>query len=679
MTDDVSPEQQTATIGDEELVALLQDEERLAVSFRDSDIAAEQELAIDYYEAKPFGDEEEGRSQVVTPDVAEVVDYMSISVLRTCVSGDRVVEFEAKEEEDVEAADEATEAVSYTFMRAQNGYKVLGDWLQSGLLEKYGVVKTSVVEETRKRRERFKAESEDDLAAIMEMDGTPVASTQLEDGTWIIDVETKRSYKCYRDMPIPSEEFLFSSQCRDVDDMGYKCHRTRKTISELVEMGFDRDLVESLPESNPAYNDSRTSARWDNEILGGDTKLPGMRRVWLCEEYVNVDRNDDGIAELLQVFRVDGVILSIEEVEENPFAVFTPYPRAHRMVGNSLADKVMDIQRVRSVIMRQTLDGMYLTNNPRMWLPNECQTEDTIDDLLTVRPGGIVRGRSAGGNKPEPLYEPFDVTRGMAILELMTGERESRTGITRMNQGLDADALNKTATGTALMQAQGQQMEEYIARNFAEAMARLFAKKLRLMIETGDPIAVKVEGGFKTVDPKTWKPDLDVSIRVGLGSGRKDQRLLYRNQLLAFQQQALQAGLITPEHVYRNVSGWIKDASLGNPTDLWLDPNSDEGKAHMAQMAQNQQPDPKMAAVEQKGQIDTAKLQQQAQSDQAKLMLQAQSNAAKAQQEEHKAELETSLELRRQDLEQQLAHIKLLGELAGHAIKADRPGGSLAA
>lgn len=664
MTDDALP--QTATIGDEELVALLQDEERLAISFRDSDLAAEQELAIDYYEAKPFGDEEEGRSQVVTPDVAEVVDYMSISVLRTCVSGDRVVEFEAKEEEDVEAADEATEAVSYTFMRAQNGYKVLGDWLQSGLLEKYGVVKTSVVEETRKRRERFKAESEDDLAAIMEMDGTPVASTQLEDGTWIIDVETKRSYKCYRDMPIPSEEFLFSSQCRDVDDMGYKCHRTRKTISELVEMGFDRDLVESLPESVPAYNDSRTSARWDNEILGGDTKLPGMRRVWLCEEYVNVDRNDDGIAELLQVFRVDSVILSIEEVEENPFAVFTPYPRAHRMVGNSLADKVMDIQRVRSVIMRQTLDGMYLTNNPRMWLPQECQTDDTIDDLLTVRPGGIVRGR--GPARPEPLYEPFDVTRGMSILELMTGERESRTGITRMNQGLDADALNKTATGTALMQAQGQQMEEYIARNFAEAMARLFAKKLRLMIATGDPIAVKVEGGFKTVDPKTWKPDLDVSIRVGLGSGRKDQRLLYRNQLLAFQQQALQAGLITPEHVYRNVSGWIKDASLGNPTDLWLDPNSDEGKAHMAQMAQNKQPDPKMAAVQQKGQTD-----------QAKMLLDAQNKGAQLQQKQDEAVMDANLEMRRQDIEADIAREQQLVDLAGHVTKANRPGGSLAA
>lgn len=680
MTDDALLDEQDVAIGDEALVALLQDEERLAVSFRDGDLAAEQELAIDYYEAKPFGDEEEGRSQVVTPDVAEVVDYMSISVLRTCVSGDRVVEFEAKEQEDVEAADEATEAVSYTFMRGQDGYKVLGDWLQSGLIEKYGVVKTSVVQEVRKRRERLKVEDEDTLSRVMDGEfGEPVAQTQLDDGALLIDVESRRATKRYLDMPIPSEEFLFSSRCRDVDDMGYKCHRTRKTLSELVEMGFDRDLVESLPESSPAYTDSRATSRWDDEILGGETKLPGMRRVWLCEEYVNVDRNDDGIAELLQVFRVGETILAIEEVEENPFAVFTPFPRAHRMVGNSLADKVMDIQRVRSVIMRGTLDGMYLTNNPRMWLPNECQTDDTIDDLLTVRPGGIVRGRSAGGHRPEPLYEPFDVQRGMAILELMTGERESRTGITRLNQGLDADALNKTATGTALMQAQGQQMEEYVARNFAEAMARLFAKKLRLMIATGDPIAVKVEGGFKTVDPKTWKPDLDVSIRVGLGSGRKDQRVLFRNQLLQFQQIALQAGLITPEHLYRNIAGWIRDTALGNPNDYWLDPNSEDGKAHVAQLAQNQQPDPKMAAVQQKAEADQAKLAQKAQADQTTAILKAHTEGAKLQQQMDKDVMEANLEMRRQDLEAELARQKSMTDLAGHAIKANRPGGSLAA
>ena len=671
-------------MSEEHLAALLQDEERLAASYRSTELADQQRLAIAYYESEPFGDEEEGRSQVVTSDVAEVVDYMAISILRTCVSGDRVVEFEAKEAEDEESATEASEAVNYVFMRGQNGYKVLVDWLQSGLVEKIGVVKTSAVRDTKRRRERLTDVSEDVLASLMDEPGIKVlAVTPDEEGgdldemgqpvaKYTVDVETQQPRTRFVDMPIPSEEFLFSSRMRDVDDMGYKCHKTLKTKSELIEMGFDRDTIEGLPLSFSMISyDIRHSERWNDEGLIPQTAIPGMEKVWLREEYINIDMNGDGLAELVQVFRVENVILSVQEVEENPFVVFTPFPRAHRMVGNSLADKVMDIQRIRSVVLRQTLDGIYLTNSPRMWLPDECQNENTIDDLLTVRPGGIVRGKGAGG-APAPLYEPFSAQNGLAMIEQLVGERESRTGITRLNQGLDADALNKTATGTALMQAQGQQQEEFIARNFAEAMAKLFMKKLRLMIAAGDPIAVKIEGGYKTVDPSSWSDDLDVSIRVGLGSGRKDQRLLYRNQLLQYQQLGMQAGLVAPEHLYRNISGWIRDASLGNPDDFWIDPTKP------GYQPPQQQPDPKAEAEKAKVQLAAQTAQAKAQNDQAKLMLQAQQGAMKLQAEQDKAAMQANLEIRRQEIEAQLEREKQAMALAGHAMKANRPGGSLA-
>jgi hypothetical protein len=679
------------------LVALLQNEERLAASYRSTELADQQQAAIEYYEAMPFGDEEEGRSQVVSPDVAEVVDYMTISVLRTCISGDRVVEFEAKEEADKDSADEATEAVNYIFMRGQDGYKVLSDFLQSGLVEKIGVIKTSARREVKRRRERVEGVTEDVLAALMDepiikviavtpseegpeeaSEGVPLAQGMpgIVPTTYLVDVETTKPIVCFVDMPIPSEEFLFSARMRDVDDIGYKCHKCLKTKSDLVEMGFDREQIEGLPLSfsNISY-DIRHTTRWQDEGLLPDTPVPGLEKVWLREEYLNIDLNDDGVAELVQVFRVEGEILSIQEVEQNPFVVFTPFPRAHRMVGNSLADKVMDIQRIRSVILRQTLDGIYLTNNPRTWLPDECQNENTIDDLLAVRPGGIVRGKGSGG-KPEPLYEPFQAQNGLAMMEMLVGERESRTGITRLNQGIDADAVNKTATGTALMQAQGQQFEEFIARNFAEAMARLFKKKLRLMIDAGDPVAVKVEGGYKTVDPKTWSDDLDVSIRVGLGSGRKDQRLMYRAQLLQFQQLGMQAQLCGPEHLYRNIAGWIKDAALGNPADFWQDP-----KAKDAPGPQQSPPDPKMIEAQTRAQAQQSKMQMQAvetqrkaQADQTNAIIKAQSATIQAQQKQQQAELNAQIELRRQDMERELAHEKMMADLAGRAF---RLGGSL--
>ena len=388
------------------------------------------------------------------------------------------------------------------------------------------------------------------------------------------------------------------------------------------------------------------------------------------------------------MFRVDDVILDAEEVDEAPFVVWCPFPRAHRLVGHSLADKVMDLQRVKSVILRQQLNGLYLTNNPRMYVPQDCMTEDTIDDLLTVRPGGIVRGK--GASKPEPLYEAFDMSKGMTMLEYITGERESRTGITRLNQGLDADALNKTATGTALMQAQGQQMEEYVARNFAEALARLFAKKVRLMAAVGKPFAVKIDRQARLVDPTAWPTGLSANVRVGLGSGRKDQRLAYRAQMLDMQKEALPVGLASKRTIFRNLAAMVRDAGLGIPTDYFIDPMSPEGQAAGSAPPP---PHPDLVKAQADAQAAAQRLMLDRQKAEAELALGQQHGAAKLQLERDKAIAEAALERERMALEYGLAERRFTEQggrrrprgRRGHAptpapenpIAATRPGGAL--
>lgn len=697
-------------ITDEELVSLLRDEERSAISWRDTTLADDQANAIEYYEAEPFGDEEEGRSQVVVPAVAEVVDYTQVSVLRTVCSGDRVVEFEpgdtdqipempeapekpsgdpqdpnaqpqfeayaqAKaqydqqmapfrkwEKQRIQAAEDATEAVNYIFMRRQNGYRVLLDWLQSGLIEKIGIVKTACVTERKKIKEQITI-PEEGLALLADEGIKPTEATQNEDGTFTVTIERTQEVKTYPDYPIPSEEYLFAARTKDEDSAEYQAHRSRKTLSALVEMGFDRETVEGLPTEDSIVDlDQRAIERWDDEQVENVTRPLAMRKVWLLEEYIRVDRDGDGIAELLKVFRVHDVILESEEVDESPFVTWTPFPRAHRMVGNSQAEKVMDIQRVQSVLLRQALDGTYMTNAPRMGVNVEGMVEETLDDLLTVRPGAVVRYRGSG-NKPEPLNDSFDIQKSLGMIEYMEGQRESRTGITRLNQGLDEDTLNKTASGQAQLQATGQQMEEFIARNFAEAMARLFAKKLRLMAEHGSPIALKVDGSYRRVDPSSWDAGMNVAVRVGLGSGRKEQRLLYRGQLASFQQQALPYGLTNPKKMYNNVAAMVRDSGLGNPDDYWVDPDSDDFKPPEPQQ------DPAMAKAQadmqiaqQRAQFDAQQAQQQQELETAKaqaaIETQQQLGTAKLQAERDHAELKLQLERDRYTAEADLARAK---------------------
>lgn len=637
-----------AGIDDDELLSLLKREQDGAVSYRNGSLADDQANALEFYDARPFGDEVDGQSQVVTPDVAEVVDYMTVSVARTCVSGDNVVEFEARQPGREDAAQEATEAVSQSFMRDQDGYKVIVGWLQSGLIEKIGVVKAACMTERRNVRRSVTVDVEQ--LAMLDAEGSLLDYADNGDGSFTARTQQKVERKRYVSPTVPSEEMLFAARTRHEDDTGYIAQRSRVTRSTLIEMGFDRIAVDALePDSSAAWwNEAQANVRWGSD---GDVDRTGpMSEVVLMEEYIRADRDGDGVAELLKVFRVGDTILETEEVDEQPFVVFCPFPRAHRLVGDSLAEKVMDLQRIRSVITRQTIDGVMLSNRPRAQIDENAIGDTTIDDWLTPGPGVLVRTRQGG--EIRPVVEGFDSTSGLNLLQFLVGERESRTGITRLNQGLDADALNKTATGTALMQAQGQQMEEYVARNFAEALGRLFAKFVRLMIAEGDPLMVRLDGEFREADPSAWDGDMPVMVRVGLGSGRKEQRLQYWQLLIQDQMGLTQTGspLVSPENLYRARDGAIRDMGLGNPNEFYTDPATQE--------PQPEKPDPAMAEVQGKLQLEQQKQQQDHERAMGDLMLQQQKQEASVAIEAKKADDQAEVQRGRAALEAELARDK---------------------
>ena len=188
---------------------------------------------------------------------------------------------------------------------------------------------------------------------------------------------------------------------------------------------------------------------------------------------------------------------------------------------------------------------------PRPIVDSRLADADTYSDILNPIPGSPIRAPGGAGTV-QPFQTGFDIGKSMQAMEWLTGERESRTGITRLNQGLDADALNKTATGTALMQSQGQQQEEFIARNLAETLSRLFLKKYRLMRAEGDPFKVKVDGQYKEVDPSQWPEEVNMIVRVGLGSNSKDKRIQARMALAQLMAEGTQIGDVEPKHGHRN-------------------------------------------------------------------------------------------------------------------------------
>jgi hypothetical protein len=651
-----------------DLLAFLQQEETRG---RLESLELRAETALKSYNGDYYGDEVDGCSKVVSRDVAETVDYMNVSVLRTFVSGDRVVEFEPDNFNDEQAADDATEVMHRDF--ARKGYSLLHDWLKEGNISTLGIVK-SCVEQRKTRTEAIVPTALHDELGVIESDEPFIDPADGIEKSRVALLQDAPTY--FRDYLVPLEEFRISPEARDPDDAVYIAHACPKTLSELVAMGFDRDDVESA--QGDFVPDVLSQARDDGlNMLGVDRQGPN-RRVMLMEEYILYDADGDGIAERLCVHRVGNTVLRIEPVDYQPFVIYCPFPMPGRLAGHSLADKVTDIQRVNTALFRLSLDGLYRNLAPRTYVPDECVNENTYDDLLTVIPGGLVRFK--GANKPEP--EAKNDVSGVAFqaIEFMIGQRESRTGITRLNQGLDADALNKTATGTALMQAQGQQMEEYLARNFAEAVARLMRLKLKLRARYGSPMRLRVDGEYREIDPSQWPEDMEVMIRVGLGSGRKDQRLQNRMMLLQIQREVMLGGLpiVTPEHIYKSMAGVVKDANLGSPADFVSDPST--------LPPQPPKPDPEMAKVQGEMQLKAADLQGKQQESSAKIAIAQQESqqniqlaTAKAQFEQAQAiaQMEFERQLRVQELEHQkeLAYYKANQDAE---VKKYRQGGSLA-
>lgn len=697
------------------LLSYLQSEEMRAL---DASLNEDRKIALDFYHGRPFGDEMDGRSQLVTRDVAEVVDAMTVAIMRTVVS-DKVVEFEARESEDIDApegedpaqmqmyrqavqkagreaqdrAQDATALVAWQFMRAQSGYRIAHDCLKAGLLEKTGVFKTWA-EPTYEMVEGEALGSEIDAdEAIVAAEPIPDAYVMGPDGLLDQMYTVRRRVQGktrYRDEAVPNEEFRFSPEARELDDAAYIQHRTRCTLSALMK---DHGITEAEAEvlwddsnDTQSLSDARDEGRErkDSETSYGK----GInRQVWRKEEYTRWDMGD-GTDTLICVHRVGNTVLSIQEVDEQPFVIWCPFPMHHRIVGQSLADKTMDIQRVRSVLLRQAMDALYFANAPRPYIDMAQCDENTIDDVLSIVPGSPIRGR--GPNSVQFMTQPFAAPHAFTALEFMTGEREARTGVTRHNQGLAADTLNSTATGYKIQVEQGAQWEEYVARNYAEALAELFEKKLRLMKRYGAVEPIRTGGEFKRIDASSFEDEMDMTIRVGLGTGRKDARLQARMFVLEQQKEALMAGssLVDEDKIYNSMAGIISDSALGDPNMYVNDPAQSSGGD------EGEKKDPATIEAEGKVQLEQQRQQFEQQKAAAQMELDADKSAAivEAQREKsgleaelarNKAEFEADLAERKFQFEMQMAERKMLADIAMRqatqdaTVPVNREGGRL--
>ena len=648
------------TLSDEEIKARLDEEIRGAVGYASSEITSQRATALEYYYGQNFGNEVEGRSTYVSRDVADTIEWIMPSLMRVFAGGDQIVKFEPQGPEDEQNAAQATDYVNYIFQRQNDGFLALYTWFKDALLSKNGFMKVYWEEYTETKTENYEGLTDDEFAMILQ-DSQPEVLEHTEtpgpEGTLhAVKLRvSQKSGKCCV-VPIPPEEVLVSKNpVAPLHKNRFRAHRRRVTISELKEMGF-KD-VDDLSDNEAQFNEEKT-ARFsfdETDAVGNDEKDKASREVWLSECFLDLDVDGDGVAEERTIIMAGDKILQNEEGTTAALISITPIPLPHKLYGMSVADLVMDLQLLKSTVFRQILDNMYLANNGRYMALDGMVN---IDDLLTSRPGGIVRVKTFDAVKP--MQPPLLGAPAFNLLEYIDTIKENRTGVTRYNQGVDADSLNKTATGINQIMSASQQRVELIARVFAETGVKdLFYAILENVQKHQDKAkVVRLRNEWVPMDPREWKNKFDLTVMVGLGTGSKETQLAALNEEAQFQLAALESGLpvVTPENVY-NLRMKALEAKNIKGGDLFY--------THPSKMPPQQpQQDPAVVKAQMDAENDKAKLMVKAQSDQQKQATKAQSDQARFQLDTQKESAKIELERAKLRMEMQMEREKLEMEKA---------------
>lgn len=658
-----------ASLSDDEIRSICEAEISASSGFTSGELANERSAAMDYYLGEPYGDEVDGRSQIITREVLDTVEWVMPSLMRIYADAQNLVQFDPVGPEDEEAAEQETDRINYEFWKRNRGMYNLYTFCKDALLSKTGILKY-YVDSGREDREEFKGLNDIELMQLMDdptVQRELIEHEQTEAGHHaVFKVQIPPRIKIE---PCPPEEVGVNMDARSpyIQDCRFVWHRVRKSKGELISEGYDRKLVESLPTNDEADTEERLARRHLSDEADRGSYHPAMAQYWITECYIRVDRDDDGIEELLKVTLASGStsgagsrLLDVEEADCIPFVSATPNILTHKFHGLSIADLTMDLQRIKSTILRQVLDNTYLANNQRALVDED---RVNLDDYLTSRPGGAVRFK---GGAPGEVFSPIPSqpipAETFGLLEYLDEVRKQRTGVGDEVAALDRTSLANVNTGVfALAYDAARSKIELVARIIAEVgLVPLFKGLHTLMSKHIDrEEVVRLRGKWVPVNPSKWRAREDMTVMIGLGQSSRERRMMGLEKIQEMQAAAIGAGgmgaLLLPQHVYKATADYTELWGL-EPDLYWMDPAQAPPQQPKEPDAQQQLMQAQAQALMvdaqakmQKGQVDAYKAQAEMQIKQREFeirMAEAQAKneleALKARQVALKADMETA-------------------------------------
>ena len=590
-----------------------------AVDFIEAEISPQRIKAQRYFDGEVDIGHEDGRSKCVATKCREVVRGIKPSIQRIFLTNDKPVEFVPKGPEDVASAEQATSYISYKFQQ-HDGYKVLNDVFQDALVKKAGIAYVYYHDETKQDIHTYTNLSDEAFSMLVEDDDIEVIEHEMRMSLSVdamgMEIELpEHDAKITRTISngdihiesIPPEDFFVDRNARGMDNYYICGHSTEMRVGDLLGMGFELSDLDGLSGSEySVVNDEAEFARrgYSVDESQDENITAASKKVTVTQAYMELDIEGTGIPKLYQFLCAGSgyKVLDFYEADTAPYAIFECDPEPHAFFGTSLVDLVLTDQDAATSMLRGVLDNVALTNNPGLQI---MEGQVAVDDLLNNEIGRIVRVKSPGAITE--MVVPFTAGSTLPALQYFDQLVDNKTGVSKMAQGLDPDVL-KSSTATAVaasMEGQTGQAE-VIARNFAEGgMKQLFSLMLELMVKNADgEEMMRLNGNFIPVSPKAWEIEMDLSVNVGIGTGRENERMAALQQAFATQQQIYQTygpnnGIVTLTQMRNTMADMLAIGGVRN-SDRYFMPMTPQIEQQMAAMAQQQQA---MAAQQGQGQV----------------------------------------------------------------------------
>lgn len=668
---------------DEELVSIIEGHRADSLGVEDGELSNERALAMDRYHGRPYGNEMEGRSAIVSRDLSEAIDWAMPAIMRIFTQTGTIAEFDPVSQEDEQQAEIETDYTNQVIMKDNNGWMVLHDAIKDTLLLKNGYVK-HWWEETEKIEEpKYQGLAIEQVQQLMEQlqeDGCEVKVTGQEDRqimtpqgpvpVYDLSLRIVRKLGKVRIEAVPCEEIRVSRKCRgSLQDSPFVEHVTFKTRSDLIEMGMPRDFVDMIP----AYEESSTSQGFHRDSVADESRRIGtsyndraMDEVEYCEAYIRVDCDDDGVAELRRVVTVGNKIPPGDEwnepIPEVAITSFTAKRVPHRHVGESLYDDLGDLQEIKTTLLRQLFDNIYSTNNSQ-WLVNE---RVNLADFLTSLPGGIkrVEGLEPIAGAVEALNSVPIAQNILPIIDYIDGIKEGRTGITKASAGLDPDTLHDVTKGAYMENMQrASQKIEMMTRLIAESVKEMVLRVHSLLIRYQDKQRiVRMKGQYIPINPQEWRERTDLTVKVGLGTGTEEVRQQKLMLVAQLQRDMLgPVGLVEAKQAHNLFVDISKTLGFDQPDKFAMSPDSPEFQQKM----QNPPPDQAVMLEQAKQAGEAQKVQFLATQEQQKAQFEAQQKQQEIalQDQQHQREMERDMQIERNKQEMQARENQLTAQI----------------